>query len=319
LWLLLLNYRFFCIVILTTYSPFLFSPSLHAVRCRHHNNSAFSTSTEKHPTKKMYKIYSHPSGHGNPRRSKKQRQSSINRIKIPTADKKLEVAVDHVLLEHHQGKLPKKKQRSPLTVTHRDSYSTISTDPNLPDTNMCHVVLDERRGGFIPLEISFPAVDADYKSFPSMPLLQKSKAQRLPDSRNVFDFYGDDDDNNWDQDIVFVPVDAEAASVSSSLEVVRNISSRYIISDDMDEILSKAAARVSSFDVPATRRHQTVPTVSSTDSNGNDSSSGITTVRRARPGLPHRIPSKGPDLAGPTPPLRQGMHELSFFVRRVEI
>jgi hypothetical protein len=264
----------------------------------------------------MYKIYSHPSGQGKSQLSKKHQPSST-RNKIPTDDKKLEVAVDHVLLEH-QGSLPKKKHHLPLIVTHRDSYSTISTDPNFPENNLCHVVLDERQGGFIPLEISFQAADADYHSFPPMPLLQKSKVQRLPDSRNVFDFY-DDDENNWDQDIVFVPVDAEAASVSSSLEVVRNISSRYNESDDMEEILSKAATRISLFDLPTVTPPQTVPTLSSNAASSSNSRNDFTTTRRARPGLPHRTPSKGLDVVGPAPPLRRGMHELSFYIRRVEI
>ncbi|KAG7352555.1 hypothetical protein IV203_008603 [Nitzschia inconspicua] len=239
----------------------------------------------------MYKLYSHPSEQGGRRVSRKQPSSTIR--KKPTDDKKLEVAVDHVLLEH-QGKLPKKKT-SQLRVTRRDSYSTISTDPGFPDTNLCHVLLDERNGGFIPLEISFPSADADY-SFPLMPLLQKSKVQRLPDSRNVFDFYDDQDDNRLTEDITFVPADTEAASVTSSMEVVRKISSRYTKSDDIDEILSKAAARASS-----TTQYQK-------SSNSNN---------RRGCGM-RRVPSMGMDGVGTAPPLRRGMNELSFCVRRAE-
>jgi hypothetical protein len=269
----------------------------------------------------MYKIYSHPSGQGNPRQSKKQQQQeqSSSRSKVLEDDKKLEVAVDHVLIDH-QVNLPNKKQYSPLRVTHRDSYSTISTDPGFPHYNFCHVVVDERQGGFIPLEINFRAADADFHSFPPMPLLQKSKDQRLPDSRSVFDFYGDDDDKNWDQDIVFVPVDAEAASVSSSLEVVRNICSRYIKSDDLDKLRSNAFVRDFAFDVPPTiTAQQEVPSPSCNTAASSDTTNGILSTRRARPSLPRRAPSKGLDVARPAPPMRQRMHELSFYMGRIEI
>jgi hypothetical protein len=252
----------------------------------------------------MYKIFAHPD-QGKRRQAKKQHSTATSRKK-PTDDKNLEVAVDHVLLDH-QGKLLHRKKSSPIfRVTRRDSYSTISTDPGFPDTNLCHVLVDERKGGFIPLEISFPTADADY-SFPAMPLLQKSKFQRLPDSRNVFDYY--DGDDEFGEDIVFVPVDTEAASVTSSMEVVRKISSRYTESDDMVEILSKAAARESSL-TPSTATAGNQRHFSRSSSNNNRTRIGGGAMRRA--------PSMGMDAPVGGPPTRRGMHELSFRIRRAE-
>lgn len=252
----------------------------------------------------MYKIYSHPSTQGGRQQSKKQQSSTQKGL---VDDKNLEVAVDHVLLEH-VGRLPKKKHPQ-LRVTRRDSYSTISTDPGFPDTTLCHVVCDERRGRPIPLEVSFQTADADY-SLSHMPLMQKSKFQRLPDSRNVPDFYEDDD---FGQDIVFIPADAEAASVTSSMEVVRKISSRYTDSDDIDEILCKAAARASSsVQTPSVLSSPAHSTTAATATNNNNNGS----ARRCgvRSGM-HRAPSMGlDDIAGKAPPVRQGIHQLSFHV-----
>lgn len=238
----------------------------------------------------MYKLYSHPSDQrGRPSRKQQKPSSTIH--KNSKVDKKLEVAVDHVLLEH-QNKLPKKPPA--LRVTRRDSYSTISTAPGFPNANLCHVTVDERNGGFIPLEISFPTADADYE----MPLLQKANGERLPDSRNVLDFY-EDDDYCVEEDIVFVPVDKEVASATSSMDVVRKISSRYTESDDMDDILSKAAARAHS-----TTSMGFQPRPSSKSKRGH--------------GGTHRAPSMGMDAINAAPPQRRGMHQPSFCVRRAE-
>jgi hypothetical protein len=183
-------------------------------------------------------------------------------------DKKLRVAIDDVLKQHQQ-KLPK---RPPCHLHRRDSFSTITTAAGTPDSSLCHVSADERNGGFVPLEISFPTVDP--QAFPRMPLLQKSKF--VPDSRNVFDFY----DEGGCDDIVFVPVEAEMASRTSSMKGIRKIPS-FNSSDDDDETEEDARLKL------------------------------------PRPSL-RRAPSEGMDAAGP-PPLRIDMNEISFRIRRVEI
>jgi hypothetical protein len=183
----------------------------------------------------------------------------------PHEHENLHNAVDD-LLKEHQNKIP----RRPWGVTHRDSFSTISTAAGFPDPKLCHVTLDRHKQGFVPLEISFPTPVNDENPHVSMPLLQKTKCQ-VPD---VFDF------EEQEEDIVFVLADEEVVSCTSSMEVVRKISSRLTSSVD-----NKKMER---------------------------------STRNGRSGL-HRAPSRGMDVAGPPPPLRQGMNELSFFMTRVEI
>ncbi|KAL3923041.1 MAG: hypothetical protein SGILL_001876 [Bacillariaceae sp.] len=188
----------------------------------------------------------------------------------PKEDKTLQFAVDD-LLKEHQGKIPRKQ----WGVSRRDSYSTFSTAVGTPDTNLCNVTVDRRNGGFIPIEISFPTADAEYH--PPMPLLQKSKVH-LPD---IFDL--NDEDDEREQDIVFVLADEEGVSCSSSMEVVRKISSRFTstVKDNHNRILDG---------VP---RGPVRPSV-------------------------NRAPSMGMNMAGPPPP-RQPMHQLSILIRRAEI
>ena len=197
----------------------------------------------------MYAIYSTQNNQGCEKKSSQQkerrRQQQDQQQQLPTKkrssttskshhhhlkknDKGLRAVVDD-LLKDHQQTIPEKPKRP--RVTRRDSFSTITTAAETPSGSSCHVTVDERqKGRFIPLEISFPTpADRLLSSFPQhrqsspkkMPLLQKSKF--LPDPRTVTDFYGESA-----EEIVFVPVESELASRSSSMEVLRKISNgRY--------------------------------------------------------------------------------------------
>lgn len=138
-------------------------------------------------------------------------------------ESKLQQAVD-VLLRDHQERLPPPKvPEPPQRVTHRDSYSTITTAPGAPDSTNCVLRVDANNKVFIPLEISFPSSDAHH--LPAMPKMQNSRASLH--WRDVYDMYGDDfdDDDESCEDIVFVPVEADLATRSSSMEVIRKLSS----------------------------------------------------------------------------------------------
>jgi hypothetical protein len=256
----------------------------------------------------MYAIYAsqhelsfgRPGGHGGklaiglPSRDPAPSSTSMppSRTKTPSNTKslpdesKLQHAVD-VLLRDHQDRLPAAPKR-PERVTRRDSYSTISTarhDTN--DQRNFTLKADYRNGGFIPLEISFPSPKGPH--FADMPKMQKSKGL-IPDWRDISDFYGDD----TCEDIVFVPVEAELASRSSSMEVIRKLSK------DSD---SSASSRAQEAAEPAAKGNKL----------GRNSSSTEAPRYQVR-----RTPSKGVEDAAP-PPARPAIHQLSFRIGRVEI
>ena len=230
----------------------------------------------------MYAIYS---GKGSDRRAENN-------------DWKLELAVDDLLREHHDTvPLPK----IPCTIHHRDSFSTISTRESIPDnSNLCRIKRDGRCDEFVPIEISYPSSPSFLRHDSSLsstssnhrrPLLQKP-SKLLPDSRSVFGYYEDDEDDL--DDIVFVPAKEDLASESSSMKVVRTISRR----------LSSVVERKEQGSIAPS----------------NNTSKSHTSNRRDRPHQRlRRQPSIGIDSLGP-PPLRRGMHQLSIRInRRFEI
>lgn len=133
-------------------------------------------------------------------------------------ESKLQHAVDILLRAHHDKLPPPNVAKRPLRVDRRDSFSTITTDPETSrNVTACSLKVVERNGGFVPIEISFPSSEAH--SFPLMPKMQKSKGT-LPDWMDVCDFYDEDSC----EDIVFVPVEGDLATRSSSMEVIRKLS-----------------------------------------------------------------------------------------------
>ncbi len=110
--------------------------------------------------------------------------------------------------------------------------------------------------------------------------MQKSKGM-LPDWRDVSDFYCEGDSG---EDIVFVPVEADLATRSSSMEVIRKLSVDSSATDEEQENCGKGRK------------------MSAEDS---------------RPRL-RRSPSQGLESAV-APSSRPDMHQLSFRRGRVEI
>jgi hypothetical protein len=139
-----------------------------------------------------------------------------------------------------------------------------------------------------------------------MPLLQKSKF--LPDPRTVADFYGDSA-----EEIVFVPVESELASRSSSMEVLRKVSNGRYHNHHND------AAAADDDDVDDDSDDDSYES-----DDDNDEIKPIVNNKNNKHQLPlprpklRREPSAGMDAAGP-PPLRRGMHELSIRITRIEI
>ena len=187
----------------------------------------------------------------------------------PKEHENLPTAVDD-LLKEHQDTIP----RRPYGVAHKDSFSSWGTAPGGPDPKLLGMTYATSENKFPPIEISFPTADADNQPPPQ---LQKSKRD-IPD---VYDFEEDEQ-----EDIVFALADDEVASCTSSMEVVRKVSSR-LTSSYRTNNSSKLG------------RHST-----------------STKSRATRPTL-NRGPSRGMSMAA-GPPVRTATHQPSFHMTRAE-
>lgn len=236
-------------------------------------------------------------------RRRRQRQQKILQKQEEAAEEEMKAAVNAILKQHQEAIVPQTKEETRPLLLHRDSYSTITTAVETPDNSTKEENRQpESRKGLLPHEmiICVPNdVDHDQEDLYLLSTLQKAK-KFIPDAMNVGDFYGDDDEEALQEDIVFVPPESLQNPFAEA-------SPKFWLTENK----SKASAQKA----PTSRLIMNLPTASPSTSIAR-SEAGRRTLRRHGSGGLECIRPPARNVL--EPPARQSLEAL-FAITRVEI